>query len=267
MLHELLHDGERASLHGALHILWGSAIPVKQQILTLGILLFGRTSTNMAYPYHNQHHGGYGGPPQSNYGAPPQTAYGSYGAAAPPQQYGAPPHHSYGAPAPYGAAPPHQHYGVAPPQHSYGHQTHGHNYAQAPYSASPASFYLGTPIPPPATHGPPLPPPHGFDVHGTVDRIRKATKGFGTDEKALIAVLAPLDAFQIDATSRQFKASVGKELLYVLEKETSGYFEGALRAKVLGPLGYDVWLVHRACSGAGTHEDLLNEVLLCRTNA
>ena len=104
-------------------------------------------------------------------------------------------------------------------------------------------------------------------MHGPVEAIRKATKGFGTDEKLLIATLAPLDAFQVDAVSRQFRASTGKDLLQVIEKETSGSFEDALRAKVLGPVGFDVWLINRACKGAGTHEDVLNEVLLCRTNA
>jgi annexin A7/11 len=34
----------------------------------------------------------------------------------------------------------------------------------------------------------------------------------------------------------------------------------------LGPLGGDIYLLNRACKGAGTHEDLLNEVLLGRSN-
>ena len=34
----------------------------------------------------------------------------------------------------------------------------------------------------------------------------------------------------------------------------------------MGPLGGDLHLIHRACQGAGTHEDLLTEVLLGRTN-
>ena len=113
----------------------------------------------------------------------------------------------------------------------------------------------------------PAPPPPGYNPTVDVDRIRKATKGFGTDEGALIATLVPLDAFQMDALERAFKATTGKDLLKTLEKETSGWFEAVLRAKVLGPVGYDVWLINRACDGAGTHEDLLNEVLLGRTNA
>lgn len=79
--------------------------------------------------------------------------------------------------------------------------------------------------------------------------------------------LAPLDAFQIDSLGHAFKATVGKSLLASIEGETSGWFEGALRAKILGPVGYDVWLVHRACNGAGTNEDILNEVLIGRSNA
>lgn len=127
-------------------------------------------------------------------------------------------------------------------------------------------MYLGVYVPPHAGQAP-GPPPPGFNAQAVVDAIRKATKGFGTDEKALINAITPLDAVQIDAVSRQFKSTVGKDLLTVLEKETGGWFEACLRAKVLGPVGYDVWLVHRACDGAGTHEDILNEVLLCRTNA
>lgn len=97
--------------------------------------------------------------------------------------------------------------------------------------------------------------------------MRKATKGFGTDEKLLISTIAPLDGFQVDALSKAFKSLTGKEMVKVLEKETSGWFEYALRLKVLGPVQGDCWLLHRACDGAGTHEDLLNEVLLGRSNA
>ncbi|UZJ54587.1 hypothetical protein CBS101457_003907 [Exobasidium rhododendri] len=233
-----------------------------------------------APPQQYSQHGG--GPPNQGYGAPPQQGYG-----APPQQgYGVPPQQGYGAPPQqqgYGAPPPHQGGGYGAPTQSYGAPQQGYGGPSPPaqnYGAPPpvqqqqygsqalgaAGFYLGVPVPPPAGQ-PPGPPPPGFDVHGPVEQIRKATKGFGTDEKLLIAALAPLDAFQVDAVSRQFRASTGKDLLHVLEKETSGWFEAVLRAKALGPVGYDVWLIHRACKGAGTHEDLLNELILCRSNA
>ena len=65
---------------------------------------------------------------------------------------------------------------------------------------------------------------------------------------------------------KTFEAQVGKSLVHVIEKETSGWFEYGLRGLVLGPLGFDVWLLHRACHGVGTHEDLLTEVLVDRSN-
>ncbi|GAC93705.1 hypothetical protein PHSY_001270 [Pseudozyma hubeiensis SY62] len=193
--------------------------------------------------------GGYGAPPgpppphAGGYGAPPpqQAPYGGGGYAAPP----GPPHHHH----------QHHHHAPPPPQHGYGAPAMGGG-----------AYYLGVPVPPPPP-AQPAPPPPGYNAAQDVERIRKATKGFGTDEGALIATLAPLDAWQIDALRHTFKATVGKDLLTVLEKETSGWFEAALRAKVLGPVLYDCWLIKRACVGAGTHEDLLNEVILCRTNS
>jgi annexin A7/11 len=65
---------------------------------------------------------------------------------------------------------------------------------------------------------------------------------------------------------KSFEAQVGKPLLSVIEKETGGWFEYGLRGLVLGPVGFDVWLIHRACDGAGTHEDILTEILAGRTN-
>ncbi|KAJ1598702.1 hypothetical protein NDA14_007318 [Ustilago hordei] len=158
----------------------------------------------------------------------------------PPQGYGAPPpmpQGGYGGYAPpAGPPPPHAGgYGAPPPPQA----PYGGGYAPPPAGA----YYLGVPIPPPPPNQP-APSPPGYNP----------------------AQDPPLDAYQIDALRHTFKATVGKDLLSVLEKETSGWFQAALRAKVLGPVLYDCWLIKRACQGAGTHEDLLNEVILGRTN-
>jgi len=92
-------------------------------------------------------------------------------------------------------------------------------------------------------------------------------KGFGTDEKALTEAIAPLDAMQIEAVRRTFESTTGKDLVKTIEKETSSWYEYALRAKVLGPVLFDCWLLHRGSAGAGTHEDIITEVLLDRTNS
>lgn len=119
------------------------------------------------------------------------------------------------------------------------------------------------PAPPPAVPVTNLP---GYNAQFDAERIRKATKGFGTDESTLINTLAPLDAFQIDVLARTYEQQTGRSLQKELEKELSGWVEYTLVLLALGPLHGDLHLLHRACRGAGTHEDLLNEVLLCRTN-
>ncbi|KAF8500116.1 hypothetical protein JB92DRAFT_2979461 [Gautieria morchelliformis] len=216
---------------------------------------------------HPPYDGGYASPQPGGYAPPP----GPPGGYAPP---GVPPapnhpgyHPSYVAPPaptqahqpPYGPPPgAPSGYGAPPaPQQPYG----GYPVQQGPL------MYLGVAIPPP----PPAPPMQGalpgFDAHRVAESVRKAMKGFGTDEKALTSAIAPLDAFQVDALKRTFETISGKGLIKTIEKETSSWYEHSLRAKLLGPVLFDCWLLHRASSGAGTHEDILTEILLDRTNS
>lgn len=59
----------------------------------------------------------------------------------------------------------------------------------------------------------------------------------------------------MSALTRAFQATTGREMISVIEKETKGNLEWGLRGLVLGPLGFDAWLVNRACAGMGTHEE------------
>ncbi|CAK9781497.1 Annexin [Cutaneotrichosporon oleaginosum] len=243
----------------------------------------------------------YGSPPANQYGAPPAGAYGAaptqYGAAQ--TQYGAPAHNQYGSPPTQYGAPqgqygaPAQSYG-APAQQPYGQQQYGqtqYGQQQQHYGATqaynppgqygnPAGGYQAQPAFTPSAGGPrflgvqiPAPPPApplanlpNYNAQFDADRIRKATKGFGTDENTVINTLMPLDAFQVDVLSRTYEQQTGRSLKTTIEKEMSSWLEYICRLKSLGPLGGDLWLLNRACKGAGTHEDLLNEVLLCRSN-
>ncbi|KIJ49217.1 hypothetical protein M422DRAFT_45131 [Sphaerobolus stellatus SS14] len=114
----------------------------------------------------------------------------------------------------------------------------------------------------------------GFDASTVAQNIRKAMAGFGTDERALTKHIAPLDAFQVGAVKKAFETLTGKNLIREVESEVSGYYEWAVRAKLLGPVFFDCWvlnnififLINRATNGAGTDEQVLSEVLLDRTN-
>jgi annexin A7/11 len=63
----------------------------------------------------------------------------------------------------------------------------------------------------------------GYNAAFDAERIRKATKGFGTDERALIDTLTPLDPFKMDVLSRTYEQTVGKSLKVTLEKELSSW--------------------------------------------
>lgn len=93
-------------------------------------------------------------------------------------------------------------------------------------------------------------------------------KGFGTDEKALIAVLSKPDPLQVALLRQTFsKRFPGRSLERDVEKETSGYFKEGLLALARGPLMQDVHNVQKSIKGLGTKESVMNDVLLGRTNA
>jgi annexin A7/11 len=213
----------------------------------------------------------------NNYGQPPpQNSYSnqtnSYGAPPPPNSYGAPPpNNAYGAPPlpqnSYGAPPPqNQHGAPAPPPNQYGapppqQPMYGGAPQQLPYSGSTNGadpiYFLGTEDAPleGMSIAMPLAAPGGYNPQFDVPRIRAATKGFGTDEVQLISCLVPLTALQMHALSRAYEANVGRSLIKTIEKETRGWFEWSLRGLVLGPLGFDVWLLNHAMKGMGTNEE------------
>lgn len=108
------------------------------------------------------------------------------------------------------------------------------------------------------------------DTSSDVEALRKAMKGMGCDERALIRVLTnpkyanPWTMAQLvhDYNSR-FMRNLSKDI----ESETRGDFETALIALIRGPLENDARVLEKALDRAGTDEDALNDVLLCRSNA
>ena len=92
-------------------------------------------------------------------------------------------------------------------------------------------------------------------------------KGLGTDEAALIRTLSHISPLEIPALKQAYQARHHRILETDVEKEVSGYFELCLLSILRGPLQQDVWSLHHALKGAGTNEDLLNDVLIGRSNA
>ena len=92
-------------------------------------------------------------------------------------------------------------------------------------------------------------------------------KGFGTDEAALIRVLAHFPGPEIMHLKTTFQQRHHRSLEADVKKETSGHFEDALLSILRGPLMHDVYTLNRALKGVGTNEHMVNDVLLCRKNA
>jgi len=100
-----------------------------------------------------------------------------------------------------------------------------------------------------------------------VEAIRKAMKGFGTDEKALISILAKKDPIQIGTIRAQYDQRLMRNLVQDLEKETSGYFARGLVEIARGPLVSDCYNLMEAMKGLGTKEVILDDILVGRSNA
>ncbi|KAL3461161.1 hypothetical protein BJX64DRAFT_261429 [Aspergillus heterothallicus] len=199
-------------------------------------------------------------PPQGPYGQAPPPGWGS--TPPPPAQYGTPPppHAAH-----YAPPPPHGQY--PPPQVTGGH------YAAPPpgpggYGAPPPTGYPpAAPVPAPPSLGYDPDQRASGDASKEADALRKAMKGWGTDEAALIAVLAKPDPLQMSLIRNTYMERHGRNLEKDLKSELSGDLELILLSLAAGPLGQDIAYLREALSGIGTDEVAINDVLIGRSNA
>uniref|UniRef100_A0A3Q2XDS3 Annexin n=1 Tax=Hippocampus comes TaxID=109280 RepID=A0A3Q2XDS3_HIPCM len=107
----------------------------------------------------------------------------------------------------------------------------------------------------------------GADPLKDVEVLRKAMKGFGTDEQAIIDLLGSRSNKQRVPLLRAYKTSYGKDLIKDLHSELSGDFRKLVMATLKSPAQFDASEIHSAIKGAGTDEACLIEILSSRSNA
>ncbi|XP_034291150.1 annexin A7 isoform X3 [Pantherophis guttatus] len=109
-------------------------------------------------------------------------------------------------------------------------------------------------------------PAPNFDAGRDAEILRKAMKGFGTDEQAIIDVVANRSNNQRQQIKSAFKTMYGKDLIKDLKSELSGNMEELILALFMPRTYYDAWSLRHAMKGAGTQENVLIEILCTRTN-
>uniref|UniRef100_A0A3B4AJM8 Annexin n=1 Tax=Periophthalmus magnuspinnatus TaxID=409849 RepID=A0A3B4AJM8_9GOBI len=95
--------------------------------------------------------------------------------------------------------------------------------------------------------------------------LKKAMKGIGTDEDAVLMLLTARSNDQRQQIKAAYKKAYGKDLVSALKSELGGLFEDLIVALMSPPTLYDATLLHKALKGAGTNDDVLIEILASRT--
>lgn len=209
---------------------------------------------------------------------------GYYNQGPPPQQFGYP-QQGWGAPPPqqqFGGHP--GHFQQPPPQQPWGPPGQGPQFGAPPqgpphgYNAPPGQHpgQQGFQQFPPQQQGFHQPPPQQFQPQQQVqnntppdiDGLMRAMSGFKRDHKTIINILAKANPEQM-AMLRQMYAqrNNNQSLESKVDSSFRNHYGDTLVQLVRGPLLADVHNINRAIKGLGTKEDMLNDVLIGRSNA
>jgi len=105
-----------------------------------------------------------------------------------------------------------------------------------------------------------------FDASTDASLLRKAMKGFGTDEAAIINVLGNRTSDQRQKIILAFQQAYGKDLIKDLKSELGGSFERIVLAMMKPTAVLLCEDLKHAMDGIGTNEDTLIEILCTRSN-
>ena len=106
-----------------------------------------------------------------------------------------------------------------------------------------------------------------FDPEPYTQRLRKAVKGFGTDEDEIINVIGETTPYERQRIRQYYHNSLGRYLLTDLGDDLSGDFKHLVLALFKYSNEYYGDELHRAIYYTwGTDEDALNDIVITRSN-
>lgn len=106
-----------------------------------------------------------------------------------------------------------------------------------------------------------------FDLNKDADALRKAMKGLGTDEDAIIKIVANRTNAYRQKLITTYKGNLGRDLISDLKSELGGKLEDVVVGMFLPPVDYLCSELRRSMKGAGTDEQALLEILVSQNNA
>ncbi|XP_069741921.1 annexin A7-like [Narcine bancroftii] len=109
-------------------------------------------------------------------------------------------------------------------------------------------------------------PVANFNPQSDAEILRQAMKGAGTNEQAIIDVVANRTNDQRQKIKLAFKTLYGKDLIKDLKSELTGNMEEIIIALFKPTTYYDAWSLRKAMEGAGTQDRVLIEILCTRNN-
>ncbi|KAI6654762.1 Annexin A7-like [Oopsacas minuta] len=109
-------------------------------------------------------------------------------------------------------------------------------------------------------------PVDGFDAESDAQVLRKAMKGMGTNEKAIIKVVSKRSNKQLLEIMQKYKVLFGKDLIEDLKSELGGNFENLVVSLFVPCVDFKANSLRRAMKGVGTDEEALIEIIVPQSN-
>uniref|UniRef100_A0A2K6G9H6 Annexin n=1 Tax=Propithecus coquereli TaxID=379532 RepID=A0A2K6G9H6_PROCO len=104
-------------------------------------------------------------------------------------------------------------------------------------------------------------PANDFNPDADAKALRKAMKGIGTDEGAIIDIITHRSNAQRQQIRQNFKSHFGRDLMADLKSELSGDLARLILGLMMPPAHYDAKQLKKAMEGAGTDEKAYHKSL------